>query len=255
MSGRIETSRSGGIEIIRIVRPEKRNALTQAMYRGLSDALEAGERDPDVRVRVLFGTDGVFTAGNDIGDFLAAATGGAPGEVLRFIRLLPTLGKPLIAGVDGHAVGIGATLLMHCDLVYAAPGASLATPFLDLGLVPEAASSLLMPAVMGYARAFELLVLGEVFSAERAREAGIVNGIVAAADLEAHVLSVAARLAAKPPAALALAKGLLRRDVTAVLQRTEEEARIFTKCLSSPEAREAFSAFLAKRKPDFSKLG
>ncbi len=226
------------------------------MYRALSDALESGKSDPTVRVRVLFGSGGHFTAGNDIGDFLATAQGqgGPPREVLRFIELLPRLGKPLIAGVDGHAVGIGTTLLMHCDLVYASPRASFATPFLDLGLVPEAASSLLMPAVMGYARAFEMLVLGETFSADRAREAGFVNGVVAADTLEDHVLAVARRLAAKPPGALGIAKRLMARDSAAVLARTREEAAEFARCLGSPEAREAFEAFLQKRPPDFSKF-
>ena len=151
MSGQIERSLSDGVEVLRLVRPEKRNALTQEMYKALSDAFEAGEADGGVRVRVLFGSGGQFTAGNDIGDFLASARGegGPPREVLRFIEVLPKLGKPVIAGVDGHAVGIGTTLLMHCDLVYATPAALFATPFLDLGLVPEAASSLLMPQCVG----------------------------------------------------------------------------------------------------------
>jgi enoyl-CoA hydratase/carnithine racemase len=248
MSSHVEIATSDGVEVIRLVRPDKRNALTQDMYRALSDALVAGETDPAIRVRVLLGSGGHFSGGNDIADFLATAKGeqGTPREVLRFIETLPLLRKPLIAGVDGQAVGIGTTLLMHCDLVYATPRATFATPFLDLGLVPEAASSLLMPAVMGYARAFELLVLGETFTADRAREAGLVNTIVPADDLEAHVLDIAARLARKPPQALATAKRLLRGDGSVVLERTRAEAEEFARCLMSPEARAAFEAFFAR---------
>jgi enoyl-CoA hydratase/carnithine racemase len=248
MSAHVEIATSDGIQVIRLVRPEKRNALTEDMYRALTDALVAAETDPSIRVRVLLGSGGHFSAGNDIAVFLASAKGeqGTPREVLRFIEALPLLRKPLIAGVDGQAVGIGTTLLMHCDLVYATPRATFATPFLDLGLVPEAASSLLMPAAMGYARAFELLVLGEIFTAERAREAGLVNAIVPVDDLEAHVLGIAARLARKPPEALATAKRLLRGDGAAVLERTRTEAAEFARCLTSLEARAAFEAFFTR---------
>ncbi len=248
MSAHVEIATSDGIQVIRLVRPEKRNALTEDMYRVLTDALVAAETDPSIRARVLLGSVGHFSAGNDIAVFLASAKGehGTPREVLRFIETLPLLRKPLIAGVDGQAVGIGTTLLMHCDLVYATPRATFATPFLDLGLVPEAASSLLMPAVMGYARAFELLVLGEIFTAERAREAGLVNAIVPLDDLEAHVLGIAARLARKPPEALAKAKRLLRGDGADVLERTHAEAAEFARCLTSLEARAAFEAFFTR---------
>lgn len=256
-SGFISVERHGLVQVLRLTRPEKKNALTQDMYRALSDALSAGDAAADVAVHVILGQPGVFSAGNDIGDFLAAASGARalPGEVVRFIESLPQVQKPMIAGVDGPAVGVGTTLLLHCDLVYATPAARLATPFLDLGLVPEAASSLLAPMRMGYARAFEMLVLGDVFDAERAREAGIVNRVVAADELESTVLSAAARLAAKPPAALALARRLMRGTPDAVLAHMREETALFKSCLASPEAREAFQAFLEKRKPDFSKLG
>jgi len=252
MTVHVEISRRAGIEVLRLRRPEKRNALTQEMYRALSDAIEAGETDDDVRVRVLFGCEGHFTGGNDVADFLATAKGerGAPRDVVRFIEVLPQTTKPLIAGVDGQAIGIGTTLLMHCDLVYATPEATFATPFLDLGLVPEAASSLLMPAAMGYARAFEMLVLGETFSAERAREAGIVNAIVPRADLELHTLKIAQRLAKKPPQALAIAKRLMRGNVPVVLERTREEVQAFAERLMSPEARSAFEAFMARQRPE-----
>lgn len=244
----VAISVTDGVQILRLTRPEKRNALTQEMYRALSDALETGETDETICVRVILGSGGHFTAGNDIGDFLSTAKGdqGTPREVLRFIEVLPLLKKPLIAGVDGQAVGIGTTLLLHCDLVYATPRATFATPFLDLGLVPEAASSLLMPRLMGYPRAFEMLVLGEPFSAGRACDAGLVNMLVDPEALDIHVLSVAARLAKKPPQALLTAKRLLRADRSAVLDRTREEAAEFARCLTSPEARAAFEAFLAR---------
>ncbi len=252
MSAHVEMTVTGGVQVLRLARTEKRNALTQEMYRALSDALEAGDADDAVRVQVLFGSGGHFSGGNDIGDFLAAATGeaGAPREVVRFIEVLPQLRKPLIAAVDGQAVGIGTTLLLHCDLVYATPRATFSAPFLDLSLVPEAASTLLMPAVMGYARAFELLVLGELFSAERAREAGLVNAVVPSDTLEAFALGVAARLARKPNDALMTARRLLRGDGSAVLERTRAEAAEFARCLRTPEARAAFEAFLTRPRPE-----
>ncbi|MCH9764479.1 MAG: enoyl-CoA hydratase/isomerase family protein, partial [Alphaproteobacteria bacterium] len=159
---------NNGVQVVELVRPQKKNALTQAMYCAMSDALEEGDRDDAVSVHVLFGSEGVFTAGNDITDFLSHATGASDGaglsEVLRFIKLLPNVAKPMLVGVDGAAVGVGTTLLFHCDMVFATPRSAFATPFLDLGLVPEAGSSVLMPRCMGYARAFEMLVLGETFT-------------------------------------------------------------------------------------------
>ena len=254
-SAPIDISRTGGIQTLRFTRPEKKNALTGAMYRTLSDALEAGDGDDAIAAHVILGSGGIFSAGNDIGDFLTTAKGtGALGDdVLRFIQLLPAVQKPLLAGVDGMAVGIGTTLLFHCDLVYAAPSASFSTPFLDLGLVPEAASSLLMPRAMGYARAFEMLVLGEPFSAERGREAGFVNAVVPAAELEATVRTAAVRLAAKPPEALRMARRLMRGDVSEIVARTNAEADAFKLRLASPEALEAFQAFMEKRPADFAK--
>jgi len=245
-----------GIQTIRFNRPGKKNALTRAMYDCIIDALVAGDASEQVSAHVFLGGDGVFTAGNDIGDF-ARHDGkardlhrGAPG----LIRLLPVVSKPMIAAVDGLAVGIGATMLFHCDLVYATPSASLRTPFLDLGIVPEAGSSLLAPLRMGPQRAFELLCLGEPFGAERAREAGLVNRIVPVDELETVALQAAARLAAKPPGALAAARKLLRGDPSAILAQIEKETAVFAERLSSDEAKEAFSAFLEKRKPDFSRF-
>jgi hypothetical protein len=162
MTTDVEVSRVDGAQLLRLARPEKKNALTGAMYSALCDAIEKGDADSSIAAHVIIGSGGTFTAGNDLGDFLATSRGtGVLGtDVLRFVRLLPVIRKPVIAAVDGNAIGIGTTLLFHCDLVYATPGSTFATPFLDLGLIPEAASSLLMPMRMGYARAFEMLVLG-----------------------------------------------------------------------------------------------
>lgn len=255
MTTEIAIWRDGPIQVLRIARPEKKNALTGAMYGAIADAIEAGDADDTIAAHILTGSGGVFTAGNDIGDFLATArgTGGLDKNVVRFIRLLPLIKKPLIAAVDGNAIGIGTTLLFHCDLVYAAPDATFATPFLDLGVVPEAASSLLMPARMGYTRAFAMLVLGDPVSADDALAAGFVNAIVPASDLEATAVTAAKRLAAKPPEALAIARRLMRGDPELVLARMDEEVAAFRERLRSPEAIEAFTAFFEKRAPNFRK--
>lgn len=255
MTTEIAIWRDGPIQVLRIARPEKKNALTGAMYGALADAIEAGDADDTIAAHILTGSGGVFTAGNDIGDFLATArgTGGLDKNVVRFIRLLPLIKKPLIAAVDGNAIGIGTTLLFHCDLVYAAPDATFATPFLDLGVVPEAASSLLMPARMGYTRAFAMLALGDPMSADDALAAGFVNAIAPAGDLEATAVTAAKRLAAKPPEALATARRLMRGDPELVLARMDEEVAAFRERLRSPEAVEAFTAFFEKRAPNFRK--
>lgn len=246
----VNISVADGVQVLRLSRPEKRNALNLDMYRALTDALERSDTDENLRVNVIFGTEGNFTAGNDIADFLATARGeaGPPREVLRFIERLPLLTKPLLAGVDGPAIGIGTTLLLHCDLVYATPRATFSTPFLELGLVPEAASSLLLPRLMGYPRAFEMLVLGETFSAGRACAAGLVNTLVDPEALEIHVLAVASRLASKPPAALLAARRLIRGDAASVLEQLRSEAAEFARCLASPEARAAFEAFFDRKR-------
>ena len=249
MSESVVLVRRGKVQLIRLARPDKKNAIDGPMYRALAAALEDGEAAPHVAAHVLLGAPGVFTAGNDIAAFLAAAQTGVPlaDDILAFVRLLPRLTKPLIAGVDGVAVGIGTTLLLHCDLVYASPQASFSTPFLALGLVPEAASSLLMPLRMGHARAFEMLALGTTFPAERMVQAGVVNGIVPSGDLEVVVTRAAEALAAKPPEALAAARRLMRGDVDAVCRRIEEEAAVFTERMRSPEALAAFRGFLDRR--------
>lgn len=254
MTDDIKIEMRDGVQTIQIDRASKKNALTGAMYAAMADAFESGDQNPDVAAHVITGSSGVFSSGNDINDFLATAQGGGlPTDVLRFIRLLPAIFKPVVAAVDGPAVGIGTTMLFHFDLVYATPGSVFATPFLDLGLVPEAGSSLLMTQRMGYARAFEVLALGTPFSAERMQEAGLINAIVPAGDVLATAQKAAKALAAKPPEALRIARTLMRGDVQAVVQRVDEEAAEFAKRLTAPEAREAFQAFLEKRPPDFSK--
>jgi enoyl-CoA hydratase/carnithine racemase len=255
MSEDLEITVRDGVQTYRFTRPDKKNALLAAMYTAMRQAFDRGDADPAIVAHLFIGSGGVFSAGNDIGEFMERASGGAAlgGPVLDFISHLPRIAKPMIAAVDGLAVGIGTTLLFHCDLVYATPAASLRTPFLDLGLVPEAGSSLLAPQRMGYARAFELLVLGEPFSAERAREAGIINAIVPADQLEATALAACAKLARKAPEALALSRRLMRGDPDPIVARVHEEAKIFGARLSSPEAREAFAAFLEKRAPNFAK--
>ena len=245
-----------GIQVIRINRPDKKNALKRDMYDRMRDALIAGDASNDVAAHVFLGVNGVFTAGNDISDFASQGDAprnnkvGAPG----FIRFLPMVSKPMIAAVDGLAVGVGTTMLFHCDLVFASPAASLRTPFVDLGLVPEAGSSLLAPMRMGQQRAFELLCLGEPFDGRRAYEAGIVNHVVASEELEAAAMKAAARLAMKPPGALAASRRLLRGDPAEILAQIDKETEIFAERLASGEAKEAFSAFLEKRKPDFAKF-
>jgi enoyl-CoA hydratase/carnithine racemase len=255
MANGISVSGEHGVQIIRLQRPEKKNALTSAMYAELVAAFNAGDASAGVAAHAVFGLKGVFCAGNDIADFLAfAKSGGMPLEtILAFLELLPRIKKPVLAGVDGVAVGVGTTMLMHFDMVYASPAAVFSTPFLDLGLVPEAASSLLMPRVMGEKRAFEMLVLGAPFDAGRALAAGLINDIVASDALEARVLEAAHRLARKPPEALKLARALVRGSTEEIIARTRQEAELFRQRLASPEAMEAFQAFLEKRPPDFAK--
>jgi enoyl-CoA hydratase/carnithine racemase len=246
----IVNTRDGPANVLRFNRPEKKNALTGAMYAALSDALQAGEAADTVATHVIFGQPGIFCAGNDIGDFLKTAMGeaGLGPDVLRFIRLLPRLTKPLIAGVDGAAIGIGTTLLLHCDLVFVTPRASFAAPFADLGLVPEAASSLLLPGRIGHARAFEMMCLGNSFNADRALQSGLINAIVSEDELEAACLDASRRLAEKPKTALKAARALLQGDTSATQGRIEEEAILFKRLIETPEAKAAFDAFLSKPK-------
>lgn len=255
MTGHIQCERCERIQILRFNRPEKKNAITTDMYGTLADGLRAGDADPAVAVQLFAGTEGVFTAGNDLTDFLAMAEGGDfDPSAFEFMRALATAEKPLVAAVDGLAVGIGTTMLLHCDLVYASGEARFMTPFLNLGLVPEAASSLLAPARMGSPAAFALLCAGETFDAERALAAGLINAVVPAGELETTAREAALSLAAKPAAALAAARQLMHGDRSAILKRIDEEVALFKVHLRSAEAREAFAAFREKRDPDFEKL-
>ncbi|HEV7245820.1 MAG TPA: crotonase/enoyl-CoA hydratase family protein [Shinella sp.] len=237
-----------GVMVIRFNRPDKKNAITRAMYQAMTDALKAGDADEAVRATVFLGSEGCFSAGNDLNDFMTFAMGGTMGrEVIDFLHALAAHGKPLVSGVDGLAIGIGTTIHLHCDLTYASIRTEFRTPFVDLALVPEAASSLLAPRLMGHQRAFALLAAGDGFSATAARDAGLIYAVVEPGLVEEHALAAAARLAAKPSKALAIARGLIRGERGEVAARIDEEAGHFAAQLKSPEARAAFEAFMARR--------
>ena len=239
---------------IELARLDKKNALTGAMYGAMAGALAQAEADPQVRAILIHGTKDCFTAGNDLKDFLNREAGGAS-PAFQFITGLPKLAKPLIAAVGGPAVGIGTTLLLHCDFVYASPNARFQMPFVPLGLVPEAASSLLLPLVAGYQRAAELLLLGQPFSAEKAMAAGFVTEVVPEAELLEYARNAALSVAALPPASVRLSKQLMKRALAGpVAEQMAEEGRIFAERLQSGEAKEAMTAFFEKRKPDFSRF-
>jgi enoyl-CoA hydratase/carnithine racemase len=240
---------------IELARPEKKNALTAEMYRTLADALARAEADPAVRVILISGAGGNFTAGNDLADFLETPPMDDSAPVYQFIEGFANLQKPFVAAVEGVAVGVGTTLLLHCDLVYAGSGARFALPFANLGLTPEAASSLLLPLRVGQARAAEMLMLGEVFSAQVALEAGIVNAVVPDGTVLDHVLERCHKLTTQPAASLRLTKQLMKRAQQSLINDTmRHEAEVFRQRLVSPDAKEAFAAFFEKRKPDFSKF-
>ncbi len=253
MTQEILIHEAGGVLELCFNRPDKKNAITGAMYGALTAALKDASTRSTVRAVLVTGEGNIFTAGNDIKDFLAMSGGGLDGAPPgRFIRALATFSKPLVAAVNGPAIGIGTTLLLHCDLVYASPAASLSVPFVDLGLVPEAGSSALLPLRVGFARAAALLLLGEPMEAEAARAAGLVNAVVPAGDLLEHARAQARKLAAKPPAALAATRVLMRSEPGALLAQMDREAAAFSEALRGAEAREAFTAFLERRAPDFS---
>ena len=233
------------IRIVRFNRPEKKNAITRAMYLTMTEALKEADADPQVRVGVFLGLEGCFSAGNDMADFLAFAMGGSMGtEVLDFLNALAGFGKPLVSGVDGLAIGIGTTIHMHCDLTIASDRSLFKTPFVDLALVPEAASSLIAPRLMGHQRAFALLAAGEAFTAAEAKEDGLIWRVTKPEAVEAETLAVAGRLAAKPPEALRIARDLIRGPRHDILARIAEEAAHFEARLRSAEARAAFQAFM-----------
>ncbi len=244
-----------GVMTLTINRLDKKNSITASMYTLLADALEAAKADPCVRAVVIQGHETIFSAGNDIGDFLNTPPAAADAPVFRFLRGIGSFPKPIVAAVCGPAVGIGTTLLLHCDLIYAGDNAAFSMPFVNLGLCPEAASSLLAPQLMGYARAAEALLLGEPFTAESALEMGLINRIVPPAEVNALAQRQAQKLAAKPISSLIETKRLLKKSNAPVLaERIAEEAHSFGRMLSEPAAREAFTAFMQKRHPDFSAL-
>lgn len=235
------------VRVIRFNRPDKRNAITRAMYLAMTQALHCANEMPAVHVVAFLGSPGCFSAGNDVSDFLAYAMGGAMGtEVLDFLNALANFEKPLVAGVDGLAIGIGTTIHMHCDLTLASERSLFHTPFVDLALVPEAASSLIAPRLMGYQRAFALLAAGEPLAAEEARRDGLIWKVTTSEAVEAETLALAAKLAAKPVEALKIARDLLRGPRHDVLARIAEEAEHFEAQLRSAEARAAFEGFLKR---------
>jgi enoyl-CoA hydratase/carnithine racemase len=250
----IRTETIDGIARIEIARPERKNALTAQMYGALADALGAAAADASVRAVVLHGAPDVFSAGNDILDFLQRPVVEGNTETVRFMQALMTHERPLVAAVNGAAVGIGTTLLMHCDLVYAADDAKFSMPFVSLGLCPEYASSLLVPLAAGYHRAAEKLLLGEPISAEEALEMGIVNRLLPPGEVLDYALRQARRFCALPPEAVRESKRLLKAGWRAAVQQTmSTELESFARLLKSPESREALQAFLERRKPDFAR--
>ena len=243
------------IAVITIDRPTKKNALTHAMYTAITEALNDAEKDPDIRVTMLTGANGSFTAGNDLADFLKNPPLDHDSPVFRFLQTLATFPKPIVAAVDGVAVGVGTTLLFHCDLVYVTPKALFQLPFVSLGLTPEAAVSLLLPQLAGHQRAAEILLTAEPFDAQTAHAMGLINQIVPADQLMDTAMKKAQKIAALPSVSIQQTKRLMKQHQHAVVMETlVNEAEIFVKQLKSPEAKEAFSAFLEKRKPDFSKF-
>jgi enoyl-CoA hydratase/carnithine racemase len=245
----IATRREGAVLVITMDRAEKKNALTGAMYSALTAALENANADAGIGAILILGQPGIFCAGNDIKDFIGFAMSGSLGEpILAFLKALVANGKPLVAGIDGAAIGIGTTMVLHCDYAIASERAVFQTPFVDLALVPEAGSSLILPELIGQRHAFEMLVMGERFEAARAQTSGIVNRVVAPEQLEAAALGAATRIAARPREAVAISRRLMRGDPAALLARINEEALAFAERLRSDEARRAFEAFLNRPK-------
>jgi enoyl-CoA hydratase/carnithine racemase len=251
----IELSKQDGILTIAFDREDKKNAITAAMYQQLADALKEAEEDVAVRAILFTGKPRVFTAGNDLEDFLKHPPGDKDAPVFQFLWQISHASKPVVAAVAGAAVGIGTTMLLHCDLVYAADNARFSMPFTQLGLCPEAASSLLLPHIAGYQRAAEKLLLGEPFDATEAREMGFVNRVLPGDELLPFARQQAAKLAALPAASIRVTKQLMKKNrVSATEQQMSVEVEHFARMLVAPEAKEAFTAFLEKRKPDFSQF-
>jgi enoyl-CoA hydratase/carnithine racemase len=244
----VTVSDDSGVRVIRLNRPEKKNALTLAMYGEVTRALREADADAAIRCVMIAGSPGAFCAGNDITDFLQAGGGGIDPRAHDFLHALARRQKPLVAAVNGVAIGVGTTLLLHCDYVVAGTEATLSTPFIRLGLIPEAASTLLAPMRMGYARAFELLVMGHPLTAAQAKDAGIANTVVDAAAVDDVAFAAAREIAALPAKTVAVTRGLMRGHVDEIIKRIETESMHFRELLQSDEARAAFAAFLARRK-------
>ena len=249
MTPDIQITQTGNVLEIYLNRPQKKNALTRAMYEAMAVALRDAENNPEIRVVLLAGTTGAFTAGNDLGDFLNGPPREGDSAGMQFLRALAQSTRVLVAAVDGVAIGIGTTLLLHCDLVVAGKGARFQLPFVDLALVPEAASTLLLPRLVGYQRAAELFLLAEVFDAYTARELGFVNRVVEEGQALPVAQELAHRVAAKPAAAVALTRRLLRDPGGSVMERITAEGVHFAAQLQSDEAKEVFRRFLARAKP------
>ena len=257
MSDHIRTELTDGVLTLTLDRADKKNAITQAMYSAMAEATERARTDEAVRVLLLRAEGDNFSAGNDIGDFIALGSQGAgPGEmaVFRFLKALADLDKPAVAAVKGRAVGIGLTMLLHCDLVVAAEDALLSVPFVNLALAPEAASSLLLPAAIGHQRAFELFALGEPLDGRTALAWGLANRAVPAGEVEATAADLAAKVAARAPNSIRKTKRLMR-DAEGLWALMQREGEAFGSQMRSPEAMEAFTAFTQKRAPDFSRIG
>jgi enoyl-CoA hydratase/carnithine racemase len=247
----VETYAVGNLLVCRLNRPQKKNALTHVMYTAMGDALQQLESDNNVRVLIFTGSGDSFTAGNDLADFVAGNEAAGESPVGRFLRLISTATKPVIAAVNGLAVGVGVTMLLHCDFAYASPDARFKMPFVDLGLVPEAASSMLVPQLVGLRRANELFMLSEMFSAAEAAQMGFVNSVVDGDVLE-HAIAVAERVASKAPSAIRRSKELMRLPAMPIPERMTIEGRVFAEQLRTPEFKEAATAFAERRPADFS---
>ncbi len=248
-SEHVTVADEGAVRVIRMARPDKKNALTHAMYAALASALVAVKLQPGIHCVMIAGAPGAFCAGNDLDDFRQAAVSGEGlGEqALRFLHALACCEKPLVAAVDGVAIGIGTTMLLHCDYVVAARGSRFATPFVNLGLVPEAASSLLAPRLMGPRRAFALLVMGDPFDADDALSAGLINRIVENGEADHAAMQAAQKIAALPPEAVLASRRLMRGSPEDIVARIDAEAEFFRERLQSPDAQAAFEAFFARK--------
>jgi enoyl-CoA hydratase/carnithine racemase len=252
MTAHLIVTDEGAAPMIKLRRPDKKNAITQDMYRGMTDAIDTAQNNPDIRCLILTGGSGVFTAGNDIDDFLKEGTAGADApratNAVKFLYSLAHNVKPIIAAVDGVAIGIGTTMLFHCDYVLASTTATFSTPFIHLGLVPEGASSLLMPRTMGYQRAFAMLVMGRTMSAEEANVAGFVNVVVPPGHTEAEARKVARSICKLPAEAVAISRKLIRLPPEELTRRIDQESHLFGERMRSEEAIAAFRAFVARKK-------